>query len=230
MLALGIEVTYSLAPKVLPRVHAAVVAECNRRAMRQHAAEHLQQHFEAGAGSRYGYNQRRSTINLAFLYRTNRAAWDRVPKIQSTRFNRGNRKWELTGKLLNRARYRDVKTVLGLHPLEWSGGLRRAVLDPANQKITATQHRSRMRLKTPPMVASRVKDSKGRTGGQMQREALQRHAEIQAITAGEMRSLRAGWKKNYLDVMRDPASPRHTFLAKHGVNILRQRKRFGKGS
>jgi len=229
MFVLGVEVTYSLAPRVLPRVHAAVVRECNRRAMQHHAAVDLPRHFETGAGTRYGYAQRRSTINLAWLYRTDRAAWERVPKIQATRLSADKKRWEKTGKLLNKARYRDVKAVLGMQPLVWSGQFRSMVLNPSNQKITATQNRSRLMLKTPPWVSSRIRRDKGEPAKQMQLEALERHAEMQAITPGELRSIRAGFKRDYLEIMNDPTNPRHAFLGGFGGNVLRQRKRFGKG-
>lgn len=228
MFALGVEVTYSLAPRVLSRVHAAVVRECNRRAMQQHAQDHIKLHFEPDAGTRYRYEQRRSTINLAFLWRTDRAAWQRVPKLQ--RMQRGkDGRWERTGSTINMARYRDVKIALGYGQLVWSGALKRSVLNPAMQKITATQHRSTLYLKTPPWVTSRIRRDKGEPAKQMQLEALQRHAELQAITPGELRSIRAGFKRNYLDIMSDPANPRHAFLSGFGGNVVRQRKRFGKG-
>lgn len=217
MFVLGIEVNYSLAPRVLPRVHSAVLRECNRRAMVLHAKQDLPRHFEDGAGTRYGYEQRRSTLNLAWLYRTDRASYDRVNKLKRR------------GKTINRGFYAQVKAVLGLKPLEWSGQLRRQVLAPINQVIRATPSRSTLRIKTPVYATSRIRLADGGLATQMQSEALRRSAELQAITPGELRAIRADFKRNYLEVMRDPTNPRHTFLAGHGV-ILRRRARFGKGS
>lgn len=228
MFVLGMEVSYSLAPKVLPRVHAAVLRECNRRTMLVHARENIPRHFDADASRRYGYGDRRSTINLAWLYRSDPATWTRVPKIQRKGFNRETGEWAL-GKLQNRAYYDNVKSTLGLGPLQWSGLLKKTALNPINRTIRATQNRSTLRIRTPVYATSRIRQMDGQPMTQMQKESLRRSAELQAITQGELRGLRASFKREYLAIMRDPANPKHTFLAGQAT-ILRERKRFGKGT
>lgn len=221
MPVLGATVDYSMAPKVKPRVHAAVLKECNKRVMQEHARLHIPRHFEAGADKRYGYRSRLSTVGLAFIYRNNRAAYDRIPKISKNRLDSktGNVSLFQTAK----AMYQDVKNVLGYGPLVWSGALKQQVTNPANQVVRGTQYGSSLTIKTPVYATSRIKLKSGKRATQMQKEALRRAAELQAITEGEQRTLRAIFRREYLKIMSNPNDPAHTFLGTSVGDALRQR-------
>lgn len=221
MPVLGAQVSYSMAPKVKPRVHAAVMKECNRRVMLEHARLNVPRHFEPDAAKRYGYGDRLSTVNLAFLYRTNRSAYDRVPKITKRLKDSKTGEWGLTE--IARAMYRDVKDVLNYSPLVWSGALRKQVTNPANQVVRGTQYGSSLTIKTPVYATSRIKLKSGKRATQMQKEALRRAAELQAITEGEQRTLRAIFRREYLKIMSNPNDPAHTFLGTSVGDALRQR-------
>ncbi len=221
MFVLGAEVSYSMAPKVKPRVHSAVMRECNRRVMQEHARLHMPKHFEPGADKRYGYGIRWSNLNLAFLYSNNRSAYDRVPKI--TRYQQDHKTKVWSGQETPRAMYQDVKDVLGYAPLVWSGALKQQVTNPANQVVRGTQYGSSLTIKTPVYATSRIRLRNGKRATQMQREALRRAAELQAITEGEQRTLRAIFRREYLKIMSNPNDPAHTFLSMFNGDTLRQR-------
>jgi hypothetical protein len=197
-------------PKLMTRSHNAASNNANRVAMQFHADNHLKEHFKPGAGRRYGYPQRRSVINLGFLARQNRGAYNRVKKL-------GGKNGDT---FFSRGAYKDVKHILGRPPLVWSGKTREMVLNPANQKVTATATRGRLKVRTPSFVASRLRANKSGRARQMQREALQRGAELESMTAGEIRTLRKVYGDEYVAIQKT----NHPLHAKLGIKF-RQRSR-----
>lgn len=200
-------------PNLLTRSHNKVCNHSNRVVMAYHWEQHLPEHFKQGAGRKYGYRARRSTISLKFLYRSNRSAYDRIRKLTGK-----------DGKPSARGFYKDVKAALGLDPLEWSGQTRRMVENPINRTITATAKRGRLRVRTPNYVASRLKAGKQGRARQMQAQALERAAELEVMTAGEIRKLQKVFRDEYVAVQK-VGHPKHASL-----NLtFRQRSRRRKG-
>ena len=197
-------------PKLLTRSHNKASNNANRVSMQYHADKHIPGHFKPGAGKKYGYRQRRSVISLGFLARQNRSAYDRVKKLAGKNGDR----------FISRGAYKDVKSILGRPPLVWSGETQRMVNSASNQKVTATATRGRLKIRTPSYVASRLKAGKSGKARQMQRQALQRAAELEAITAGEIRKLRKVYGDEYVAVQK----PTHPKFASLGITF-RQRSR-----
>jgi len=197
-------------PNLMVRSHNKAANNANRVAMQYHADHHIETHFEQGAGRRYGYKHRRSVINLGFLARQNRAAYDRVKKLGG----------ENGDTFFSRGAYKDVKAILNRNPLVWTGKTRDMVLNPANQKITATATRGRLKIRTPSYVASRLKAGKTGKGRQMQRQALERAAELESMTPGEIRRLRKVFGDEYVAVQK----PNHPKFHTLGIKF-RQRAR-----
>lgn len=195
-------------PRLLPRSHKRVTRYVNRFVMDHHWRENLPDHFEPGAGRKYGYARRTSVISLRFLRRTNRGAYDRIRKLKGK-----------DGKPTSRGFYKDVKKALDLNPLEFSGDTRRMVTNVTNRKITSTANRGRLTVRTPNYVASRLKSGKGGRARQMQREALKRAAELEAMTPREIITLRKVFGDEYAEVQRNPSHPQH------GLVVYRQRAR-----
>jgi hypothetical protein len=187
-------------PDLLPRVHKRIVRHCNQVVMEYHAENHLEEHFKPGAGRKYGYAQRRSVISLKFLYRENRAAYDKITKLKGK-----------DGKPTSRGFYKDVKAALGLDPLVFTGRTREMVTSRRNWKITATPARGKLVVRTPNYVASRLKSGKQGRARQMQREALKRAAELEVMTVGEIQKLQRVFRDEYLAVQR-PDHPMHAKL------------------
>lgn len=202
-------VTSTFNPKLLVAAHKRVANHCNRHTMEYHGRVHLPDHFKPGAGQKYGYKPRRSVIGLKFLYRTNRAAYDKVKKLKGP-----------NGRTQNRGLYKDVKAASGLDPLEWSGQTRRMVTNPFNRKVTATSTRGRLVVRTPNYVSSRLKSNKGGKARQMQAQALERSAELEVMTAGEIRTLRKVFGDEYVAAQK----PGHPKAAQLKIQ-LRQRSR-----
>jgi len=186
--------------KLLPRSHKAVSRACNAYVMRVHADKHLDEHFKRGAGRKYGYSQRRSSVTLSFLRQANPAAYATIKRLS------------FRGKTTNRGLYKDVKAALGLGPLEFTGRTREMVLNKFNQNITSTPKRGRLEVKTPAYVTSRIR-IRGQAIRQKQMQALQRKAELEAITEGELRSLRKAWRGEYLNIQNNPSHPEHKHVA-----------------
>lgn len=197
-------------PNLMVRSHNAASNNANRVAMTYHAEKHIPEHFKAGAGRKYGYRRRTSSINLGFLARQNRAAYDRVTKLAAKNGDR----------FFRRGAYKDVKAILGRAPLVWSGETREMALNENNQKVTATATRGRLRIRTPSYIASRLKRGKTGKARQSQREALKRAAELEAMTAGEIRKLRKVFGDEYVAIQK----PNHPLHAKLGIKF-RQRAR-----
>jgi hypothetical protein len=197
-------------PDLMVRSHNKASNNANRVTMQYHADEHIPEHFKPGAGRKYGYKQRRSVISLGFLFRQNRAAYDRVKKLAGKNGD----------TFIKRGLYKDVKSLLGRNPLVWSGETRQMATNSANQKVTATATRGRLRIKTPSYVASRLKAGKSGKARQMQRQALERAAEMEAMTAGEIRTLRKVFRDEYVAVQK----PSHPKFATLGIKF-RQRAR-----
>lgn len=218
MIQIGVGITTRGAAKVLPRVHKKIIRECNRRTMAYRVEKLLPQHFAPDAAEKYHYEQRQSTINLGWLFRTNRALWEKVPKLKG----RG-------GKVLNRAHYRDVKSILGLEPLVWTGSLRKAVLNPTNvTNIRATPSRATLVIKKTGYATSSLRPREGLVKyAQKQAQALQRSSEVEAITPGERRHLRAYFAQQYREILRNPMDPAHSFLSQEQAagRVLRSRQR-----
>ena len=187
-------------PDLLPRVHNRIVRHCNRVVMEYHAENHLEDHFKAGAGRKYGYSPRRSVISLKFLYRENRSAYDKVTKLKGK-----------DGKPSSRGFYKDVKAALGLDPLVFTGRTRSMVTSKNNWTITSTPKRGKLVVRTPNYVASRLKAGKQGRARQMQREALKRAAELEVMTVGEIQKLQRVFRDEYLAVQR-PEHPEHQRL------------------
>ncbi len=228
MIEIGVGITTRGIAKVLPRVHRKIMRECNRRTMAHRFTEMLPRHFAPGAGFIYRYEARTSSINLAWLYRSDRAAWERVPKIQSRKLDRKTGKWS-PGKITNRGRYQNVKNVLGLEPLVWTGLLRKSVLDRANlAQIRATPSRATLAIRKPSYATSSIKDLGYRL--QKQGQALQRNSEIEAINKGEVEDLKRFFASEYRGILRNPMDPAHSFLSEEQAagRVLRTRKRFGR--
>ena len=197
-------------PNLMVRSHNKASNNANRVTMQHHADNHIKTHFETGAGRKYGYKQRRSVISLGFLYRQNRAAYDKVKKLSGKNGD----------TFIKRGAYKDVKALLGRPPLVWTGKTKEMVLNPANQKVTATATRGRLKIRTPSYVASRLKAGKSGRARQQQRQALQRAAELESMTAGEIRRLRKVFGDEYVAVQK----PSHPKFASLGIKF-RQRKR-----
>jgi hypothetical protein len=198
-------------PKLLTRSHNKASNNANRVAMQYHADKHIPEHFKPGAGKKYGYSQRRAVISLGWLARQNRSAYDRVKKLKNADGSR----------FLQQGFYKDVKSILGRPPLVWSGETQRMVTSSSNQKVTATATRGRLKIRTPSYVASRIdKRNKSGKARQMQRQALIRTAELEAITAGEIRKLRKVYGDEYVAVQK----PTHPKFASLGIKF-RQRSR-----
>jgi hypothetical protein len=200
-------------PQLMDGAHKRISNHCNRVVMAYHWEHHLPDHFKEGAGRKYGYKARRSSISLKFLYRTNRSAYDRIRKLTGK-----------NGKPTARGFYKDVKAALGLDPLEWSGQTRRMIENPINRTITATATRGRLRVRTPNYVASRLKSGKQGRARQMQAQALERAAELEVMTAGEIRKLQKVFGDEYVAVQK-VSHPKHAALK----ITFRQRARRRKG-
>jgi hypothetical protein len=197
-------------PNLMVRSHNAASNNANRVAMTYHAQKHIPEHFKAGAGRKYGYRRRTSSINLGFLARSNPGAYSRVKRLAS----KGGDRFFVLGA------YKDVKSVLGRPPVVWSGETREMATNASNQKVTATATRGRLRIRTPSYIASRLKRGKTGKARQSQREALKRAAELEAMTAGEIRKLRKVFGDEYVAIQK----PNHPLHAKLGIKF-RQRAR-----
>jgi len=193
--------------KLMPRSHKAVSRVANRKAMEYHWEKHLPEHTQAGAGTRYGYKQRRSVIGIGWLQRTDATSYARIRKLT------------MRGRVTNLAAYKDVKSALGLRPLVWSGDTERRLKNPINRKITSTPKGGRLQVRLGSYATTRLDPRAFRDGRptQKQRQARERAAEIEALTVGEIRTLRKVFKAEYLDIVNNEANPNH------GLVALRQR-------
>lgn len=183
---------------LLPRSHKAVTRESNRVTLEQHARTNLKKHFETGAGARYGYAQRRSVISISYLQRTAPGVYSQIRRLK------------FRGRETNLALYKDVKQALGLGPLQFSNQTRQSVLNPANQRVTATPSRGRLRVRTPTYFASRFRGNKF---GQRQAQALERFSELEAVTRQEIADLLRRFRKEYTDIQ-EPGHPKHSLVAR----------------
>lgn len=190
--------------RLLPRSHKAVANATNRVVMWFHHREHMPKHFEQGAGARYGYARRTSTVSARRI--------DAAIKKQLTILK--------SGSAAGRVFYKDLKAALGLNPLVFTGETRSMVLSTAMTQVRATSNRGRLIMKSPPYVASRFKkQNPNQRVKQAQQEALKRSAELEAITSGEVAALLAEYRREYVDVMQNPANPNHHLA------VFRQRRR-----
>lgn len=195
--------------RLLPRSHKAVARATNRHIMWFHHREHMPKHFERGAGTRYGYARRTSTVSARRI--------DAAIKKQLTILKAGRNK--------GRVFYKDLKAALGLAPLVFTGETRSMVLAPALTQVRATSNRGRLVMKSPEYVASRFrKANPNQRVKQAQQEALKRSAELEAITSGEISALLAEFRREYVDIMQNAANPNHHLA------VFRQRRRRQRGS
>lgn len=193
--------------KLLVRSHKQISNKVNRFVMDYHWKEHIPLHFKAGAGNRYGYSRRDSVISVGWLKRSKPMIYSRIPRLT------------FEGRQTNLAKYKDVRNALGGGPLKWTGESEVRATSLAFRKITATSNRGRLQIFMPPYITSRVRLRDGQPMRQKQMQALERMAEIEVMTNGEITTLARQWRDEYVRIQTDASHPHH------GLVRFRRRRR-----